>query len=180
MSRASEIREAMQQAARLDRHWQDSMTGREDLGTYTPWMPSDRAQFLVLLAEAVTEAPGDRFLEIGAGIGTRMLLAQQIFGLEVHGIERVPEYAAQGGELGLDHLEVMDAATYDEYGKHDIVFFNRPFQNGLMQHELEQKVWAEMASGAVVIAMNLLAPPPPGWILCVDDWEARRGVWIKP
>ncbi len=184
MSRSQEIRDILQQAARLDREWQ----GKADTGdrAYTPWMPFNTAEFLTLLIEAIGEAPGDRFLEIGSGIGTKLLLAGQIFGLEVHGIERVQEYSNQAvALLGPDRdfswrVTNADAIDYDGYGKFDIIWFNRPFRDPVMQSALEQQVWAETAHGSVVICANLEDRPPSSWLIVDDDWERRRGCWAKP
>lgn len=176
MSRTGDIRTVLATVTELDRQWKGKVTVPADA---TPWMPSDPAQFLVLLIEAIAEAPGDTFLEVGCGIGTRMLLAQELFGLKCYGIEREHEYIKQAWGLGLT-AEPVDALGWQSYRDFGIVFFNRPFQDTVKQAQLERQVWEDMAPGAVVIAMNLLAPPPSAWIIVTDDWEARRGVWMKP
>lgn len=176
-SRPAEIRTALQLAARLDREWMGRVPGTDH--RYTPWMPYSIPEFLMMALEALPEADGDTFLDIGAGVGTKMLLAREILGLDVHGIERVPEYAAQARQLGLD-VEEADAAGWKGYGDYSLIWFNRPFRDRDAQAGLEARVWEEAAPGAVVICANLENPPPSSWFVTLDDWEVRRGVWVKP
>lgn len=176
-TRPEQIRQAMLTAAELDRKW---MGKAPQDSRYTPWMPFPAAEFVTMLAEAITEADGGTFLEIGCGIGTRMLMADVIFGLDVQGIERVPEYVEQARQLGLQVKEA-DAAGWDGYGNYDILWFNRPFRDRALEYQLERQVWEDMKPGAVVMCANLEAPPPSSrFAIVVDDWEARRGVWMKP
>jgi SAM-dependent methyltransferase len=161
----------------LDSEWMKNPAGRDDPRS-TPWMPSPMFDFIALVAEALPDSEGDRFLEIGSGAGTRMLLAKEIFGLSVHGIDRVPEYVQQARELGLS-AQVQDALTYEDYGNFDIIWFNRPFRDRDLQSRLEEKVWAGMKPGAVVICANLENPPPSTFWLVLDDMEVRRGIWSK-
>jgi protein-L-isoaspartate O-methyltransferase len=178
--RASLIADVMRKAAQLDRDWMRKVP--EDVRNrrlYTPWMPFSIPAFVALLAEALPEVPGDRFLEVGCGPGSKMLIAREIFGLDVHGVERSDEMAAAARTLGLD-AETADAAAWDGYGKHDVVWFNRPFRDPGTQQQLEDLVWRDMAPGAVVIVANLEHPPPSQWLVVLDDWEIRRGIYMKP
>lgn len=176
--RAGALRVALREAARLDREWMRSPAGRDDARS-TPWMPFPVYDFLALVAEALPESTGDRFLEVGCGIGTRMMLARDVFGLDVRGFDRVPEYVAQAQQLGCP-AEVADALGYEGYGKADILWFNRPFSDKDTQRRLERQVWADMASGAVVICANLQLPPPVDWWPVLDDHEVRRWIVQKP
>lgn len=145
-----------------------------------PWMPADIAQFLLLLLEAVAAQHGAEYLEVGCGPGTKLELAREMFGLAVHGIEKDPEMAAAAAvRLGPGTVREADALGWPFYAAYDIVFFNRVFRDEVLEAELEAQVWRDMRRGAAVICMNLAAPPP-GWLPVTDDWEARRGVWIKP
>jgi SAM-dependent methyltransferase len=175
------IRSTIGAVVALDAEWRTSPAGRDDLSTYLPYMPTPPwPDFVALLAEALPEAvTGDRFLEIGAGVGTRMMLAEAVFGLDVHGVERVPEYVKAARERGLQ-VDEADALGWDGYGGYDIVFFNRVFADQDSQARLEQQVYAGMKPGAVVIAANLLAPPPRTWYPVLDDGEVRRWILQKP
>jgi len=176
--RALHLADVLNEAAILDRVWTTNPAGHDDERS-TPWMPFEVYAFIALVAEALPEIQGTRFLEIGCGIGTRMKVAQEFFGLDVHGIDRVPEYIAQAKTLGLSADEA-DAMQWAGFGLYDLIWFNRPFNDAHLQSALEDRVWREMRSGGVVICANLLDKPPDSWYLILDDWEVRRGIWAKP
>lgn len=180
MSQAQQmIRAAISTAITLDSEWRKSPAGRDNPVLYTPYMPFSWPDFIALVAEALPETPGDRFLEIGCGCGSKMLLADAVFGLNTQGIERVPEYVKAAREHGLIVTEA-DALAWDGYGDFDLVYFNRAFADQRMQQQLEEHVWESMKPGAVVIAVNLLSPPPSSWYLVLDDREVRRWICQKP
>jgi trans-aconitate methyltransferase len=177
---ASRIRDAITTAKRTDLEWmRHQEVGRDDF-RFLPWMPFSWPEFIAMIAEAVPELNGLLFLDVGAGPGTRMLLAREIFGLVVHGIDRVPEYCkAACEELGLT-VDCEDALRYKRYGEYDLIWVNRPIRDAELQAQLEAKLWDEMAPGAVVGCANLEDRPPQHWYPILDDWELRRGVWQKP
>jgi trans-aconitate methyltransferase len=177
--RTKQIRQTIATVNTLDREWRAETAGRDNLAVYLPWMPFSWPEYVALVAEALPEAQGDTFLDIGAGVGTKMMLAEEIFGLDVHGVERVPEYVKEARSRGMT-VDEADALTWNGYGNHDIVFFNRPFFDASLQAQLEERVWQEMKPGAVVIAVNLLSPPPENWYLVLDDREVRRWIKSKP
>ncbi len=174
----TEVRDLLTTVRQIERQWQKQVDiGDESM--FAGWMPSDVAQFLVLLVEAITEAPGNGFLEIGCGPGTKMMLARDLFGLDVTGFDRVPEFVVAAKEQGLNVAQ-CDAFDFAAYPKFDIVFFNRPFRNRETQRDLEHLVYSKIRRGAVVIAMNLETQPPSSkYLVVTDDWESRRGVWLK-
>lgn len=173
-----DIRELLTEVRQIERRWQKQVDiGDEKL--FAPWMPADIAQFLVLLIEAIEEAPGNSFLEVGCGPGTKMLLARELFGLDVTGFDRVPEYVVAAKELGLNVAE-CDAFDFQAYNKFDIVFFNRPFRDPETQRDLERLIYSRVRRGSVVICMNLETQPPSSkYLVVTDDWESRRGVWLR-
>jgi trans-aconitate methyltransferase len=172
------VRDILTTVRQIERAWQKKVPSAST-EKYTPWMPSDVAQYVVLLVEAMAEAPGDGFLEVGCGPGTKMLLARELFGLDVHGFDRVPEYVDAATEHGLD-VFLQDALTYRDYGKFDIVFLNRPVRDATLERELERLVWSRMRRGAVLILMNAeMKPPETRWLVVTDDWESKRGIWLK-
>lgn len=174
----TDVRELLTEVRQIERAWKKQVDiGDEAL--FTGWMPSDVAQYLVLLIEAIAEAPGKGFLEVGCGPGTKMMLARDLFGLDVTGFDRVTEYVAAAKEQGLNVAE-CDAFDFQAYGKFDIVFFNRPFRDRPTQRDLEALVYRKIRRGAVVICMNLETQPPPDkYLVITDDWESRRGVWLR-
>lgn len=176
--RSDQIASCLRVVDRLKQEWMQKVPGAGD-ATHTPWMPFPTYDLIPLLAAAVAEADGgDRFLEIGCGPGPNMMLADEIFGLDVQGIERVPEYVAQARQQGL-LVHEADAGEWKGYGDYDILWFNRPFRDRDAQRALEDLVWSEMREGAVVICANLENKPPSTWYMIDEDWEVRRGVWQK-
>ncbi len=165
--------------AKLDKEWQRGDVGHDD-ARYTPWMPNPSwPDYVALLAEAMPDVEGPRFLEVGCGIGTRMLIAREMFGLDVSGIERVPEYVAQAKELGLS-VECIDALGWEGYGTFDVVWLNRPFRDPEMELALEGQIWAEVEPGTVVLCANLQDRPPTWWWPVFEDVDIRRWIVQKP
>ncbi len=148
-------------------------------GRYLPWMPFQIPDFLALLAEAIPATPGTRFLGIGAGPGTKELLAREIFGLDVTCLEINPAYSATAEAAGLDVI-TADALDFTGYGAYDLLWFYRPMRDPDLQAALEKAVWDGMSPGAVVICASLEAPPPQArfWPV-LEDTDRPRGIWCK-
>lgn len=181
MSRAEQLATVLRTAQQLEREWQGKVPHAGD-ERHTPWMPFCIPDFVALMAEALPDMqPGAcRFLEIGAGIGTKMVIARELFGLDVSGIERTDEYAAAARTAGLD-VQTADALAWDGYGKADLIWFNRPFRDPAAQASLEALVWDQASPGTVIICANLEGRPPMSWYPVLDAWDSeRRGIWQKP
>ncbi len=177
--RPREIGALMRTVLQAEQDWLGAVSGAGD-ASCTPWMPFSVPAFIALLAEALPEAEGPVYAEAGAGIGTKMVLAREIFGLEVTGVERVPEYAGFARSVLGVPVDEGDALDWDGYGKADLVWFNRVFRDGPVQAGLESLVWSSVRPGAVVMCANLEDRPPRDWYPVLDDWEVRRGIWQKP
>ena len=87
--------------------------------------------------------PGRRFLDVGCGIGTKLLLMDRL-GWQTAGIERHPPYADRARELNpnaqittANLLEIRDIDA-------DVIYMNRP----AMTDELEEQVEAHMLAHA--------------------------------
>jgi len=143
------------------------------------WMPFNLFSFGALLLEAIPAAPGNRLLEVGAGPGPNLALAQAL-GWDVHGIEIIGALADMARQAGIP-VDEADATGWDGYGKYDAVWLNRPLRDPAAEAALEQEIWAAMAPGAVAICANLEDRPPAAWFPVLDAWdEVRRGIWMKP
>lgn len=153
-----------------------------------PMLPYPMPQFIALLAQAVMVAPPgpagnghpgpSRFLDVGAGPGAKVRLAQAMFGLDAAGLDIVPEFGLEAASHGAD-VFLADAFEYREYDQHDIVFVNRP---STMMAELEKHVMDGMRPGAVLMSVNgRLDPGTQGWPLVTQEYgEPVVGCWIKP
>ena len=179
MSTAQQIRDALVTAVKLDREGMSIKAGHDDTSRFVPWIPFPVHDFIALVAEAMPETTGDRFLDVGAGVGSKVMLADCVFGLNAMGIERVPEYATEGWRHGIA-LSVVDALGWSHYGEYDLIFINRPLADSGEEAKLEAQVWSDMRSGAVVIGVNLEAQPPVNWYPILDDREVRRWISQKP
>jgi len=145
------------------------------------WLPYSIANFILYLSDAVMYAPGPKFLDVGCGPGTKLIVAEALFGLQVAGIEIVPEWAHQARLSGL-RVQCWDARTWEGYREADIVYHNRPVDP---QEPFERHVMEHMRSGAVLIAVNArLRASDEGWPQIAEEYADPRapvaGVWRKP
>jgi hypothetical protein len=186
VSRSLTIAGTLARASQLDRDWQRKVP--EDDRRYIPWVPFSLPAFVSMLAEAVKGlaeygVPGGsrdlRFFEVGCGPGPKMLVARDLFGLDVRGIDRNDEYVAAARSLGLP-ADVADATTYGNYGWAHVTWFNQVARDPGIQRAAEAAVWRGAQPGSVVMCANLEDRPPSSWLPVLDDWEARRGIWRKP
>ena len=108
-----------------------------------------------------------------------MLLARELFGLDVAGIEVNPVYAGRAADLGLD-VVVADALDYARYGEADLIWLYRPCRDPDTEAALEKVIWDAMAPGAVIFGDALESPPPPSrfWPV-LEDIGTPRGIWRK-
>ena len=147
---------------------------------YLSWMPFQAGEFMSILFECVPQLYGREFLDVGCGPGTKMQLAAHFFGLEPCGIEVDPSMAAEAEKHGV--VSCLDAlkAPAGMYGNFDLVWMYRPFRHRDLQFELDCRVMKEMKPGAVLAGGQWeVCPGDLGWQPVVDDWELRRGAWMK-
>ena len=92
----------------------------------------------VFLAAFVPARPGERVLDLGCGVGTTAFcLARRVGGLELHGLELQPEYAAlarrnaleNGVALAVHEGDVANPPPMLAPGSFDQVFANPPFHH---------------------------------------------------
>lgn len=146
-----------------------------------PWMPFQPAEFLSILFECVPELAGREFLDVGCGPGTKMRLARHFFGMNACGIELDPGMAVAAGAYG--HVACLDAleAPPGAYAGFDLIWLYRPFRDRDLEDKLEERIRNEMKVGAILAGGQWeTCPAELGWHPVVDDWELRRGAWMKP
>jgi SAM-dependent methyltransferase len=176
-ARASEVQRTLRWVQDVEYQFRSHRPGSRQ-SVYNPWMPFQPADFVALMTDVVAEANGPRFLDIGCGPGTKLTLAEEIFGLEGVGIE-VDADMAQAASVRHQVVH-MDALGWERYGDFDIIWLYRPFNDPHFEYQLEQHVMEQMKVGAILVGGSWEMEQPPPWITIVDDWEARRGAWMKP
>jgi precorrin-6B methylase 2 len=161
---------------RIERAWMG--TGNHGTQDHLPWMPYSVSKFVAFLLDAMMVTPGDQFLDIGAGPGTKVMLAEALFSLQAYGIERVRDYVDAAVAQGVQ-VAHADALSYPAYSEPDILYLNRPC-HGQLEVKLERKIMEEMRPGAVLIMANASTRPPDDWEPVTLEWDMNSGVWKKP
>ena len=165
-----------------EREWM--LVGNRHDPVTLPWMPFQPAEFLAIMFDVVAETNGPWFLDVGCGIGTKMKLAEEIYRLNVVGIEKDPVMAEQAASHWPETSKVLcaDALHFDGWYKDaDIIWLYRPFRDAEHEVRLEKLITENMKSGAILAGGKWeMSEPPAGWITIVDDWDTRCGAWQKP
>lgn len=149
-----------------------------------PFLPFQPAEFTAIMFDVVAETSGSIFLDVGCGSGTKMQLAQEIYGLTPWGIEIDEEMAAQA-EARYPYAVIVESALWGGcktfYRQADVVWMYRPFRDGKFQAQLEQTIMKHMKHGAILAGGKWEMENPPPWMPIVDDWDAAKcGAWMKP
>lgn len=116
-----------------------------------------------------------RFLDVGAGIGTKLLVAEGL-GLRATGIEIRPEYIEVARRLELN-VELADAMTWDRYAEFDIVYAYRPMMTQESQAVLDARIQTMMRPGGVLFLVGYVSAPI-GWEALAPDFT--HDLWRKP
>lgn len=142
---------------------------------HTSWMPFQLADFIAILSECVIEAEGRTFLEVGSGVGSKSLVARELFGLEPFGVEYDETLATVAEQKGRGPVWVGDALTYPgDYSYADIIWSYRPFKDPVLQEQLEDRIYSEMKPGAIIAGGQFEHKPVGLWLPIFDDWDTGR------
>lgn len=112
----------------------------------------------------LTLGPGrHRFLEVGAGIGTKTCLANAL-GYDAHGIELHQPYVDVAHRI-FPHVTIdcANAQTYDNYGAFDLIYCYRVAVNRDLQDEINHRIANQMHDGAIFFSASGSGPYP--------DWD---------
>jgi hypothetical protein len=121
-------------------------------------------------SESHQHASPQFLLEVGCGIGTKLVLAAKVFHLQAEGFDASLKYVQAASDLceeyavGLGQVWREDARYYQGWNSYDIIFLNRPLRDYQEQLKLEETVYDEMSMGSVLILGNALSTPD-GWKL---------------
>lgn len=181
--RAVEIQAVLKTAVKEDLEWlgHGRIPGKKPDPVHNPWMPFQMSEFVAMLAECLVESEGNEFLDIGSGIGTKIMIAEDLFGLDAWGIETdkvMREYAVSNSRW----TELWDALRCTSYNTPDILWLYRPFKDTFRQAQLEHKIFEDMKPGAVIAGANW-ENKPTGFEIVLEDLDDSgliRGAWKKP
>jgi hypothetical protein len=150
------------------------------------WSPGNFGEFSYMLALAsplaIIHMPDPMakvtFFEPGCGIGTKLKLAQDGYGLAASGIEINRDYLAVCRQLSVTAAR-FDLRAYRaiRWGQFDIVYTSRPFKDDRLNASFERYVQDTMRPGAVLIAEFCGVKPYTWHCAYRRPW---RGVWRKP
>jgi hypothetical protein len=157
------------------------VAGQKPDPIHNQWLPYQMADFISLLAECVAVSEGDHFLDVRSGIGTKLAVARDLFGLSSMGLEREKElfkYAHDSGRATI--LSGALEANPEHFWVADIIWLYRPYRDSLAQAKLEHKIYEEMKTGAIIAGAGF-EQPPGGFEIVVDNWEdGLASAWKKP
>jgi SAM-dependent methyltransferase len=157
----------------------------------TPWMPYQPADFIGIVWECMPEMAGRLFIDIGCGPGTKMRIAEMLFGLDVRGIEINADMADEARKYFPEPGIVCtgDALDYGLGDRFDLIWLYRPFREAGRELLLEQRLMDRMKPGAILAGSGWeIDPALLGWSTIVDDClispdgtaKIVRGAWQKP
>ena len=127
---------------------------------YIAFPPSS---FIDILFEGYFLLEGDtskKFLDVGCGIGTTVLMASNLF--DAYGFDYNQELVSRAQGVVGDRVCYDDASTFDRYDQFDFIYYYRPFVNDDFQLQFEERVLNGMKKGA------LICP-----VMEALDWESR-------
>lgn len=125
---------------------------------YVAFPPSS---FIDILFEGFVLLGGDsskKFLDIGCGIGTTVLMASNIF--DAYGFDYNKELTHRAQFIVGDRVCYDDAKTFNRYEQFDFIYYYRPFVDDNLQYQLEERIFNGMKVGSLVCP-----------ILNVFDWD---------
>ncbi len=116
-------------------------------------------------AKAILGKKNAKFIDVGCGLGSKVLLAQLHF--DAYGIELNEAYHKVATEVNrprtffkygrykneeIDQKRIFkkDALEFD-YNPYDVVYFFRPMNNEKLQHQLEQRIFETVKCGSIII-----------------------------
>ena len=98
-----------------------------------------------------------RFLDVGCGVGTKVILANQIFS-HASGLEFDKAYhkiasslAESGMAWGCEFIQ-SDAMKFDRYDEYNVIYLYRPMRDATKQTRLEKRIAKECCEDTLIVA----------------------------
>jgi hypothetical protein len=140
------------------------------------WSPLPLSIFSRLMdAATVNVVPNTFFLEAGSGIGTKLFIAREKYGLFEYGVEQ-NQYMVSFAKNELCVRCYVGDVIQVPYDMASIVYISRPFKDDQEEIKYEKSVHAQMRTGSILIAA--WAAVKPSWPILYR--EGQHGVWRKP
>lgn len=109
--------------------------------------------------------PSPRFIDVGCGIGDKVLLARNI-GFDGYGVEyddflvRCARWLFFSLDDKADDPRIKHRCALEHnYVGYHVIYFYQPFQGEEQQKKLEQKIYRQADLGAFIITPQYLTPP---------------------
>ena len=118
------------------------------------FVPFPCGAFADLLIEAFFVLGQDRskkFLDVGCGIGTKVVLACSFF--DAYGIDYDQKYVDKAHQIGINRVGFCDALKFDKYENYDLIYYYRPIFNPEIYFNFESLVHKSMKKGSLVAPM---------------------------
>jgi SAM-dependent methyltransferase len=113
-----------------------------------------------------------RFLDVGSGIGTKLILAHEL-GWVTGGVERWAAYAEVSRRLApFAHVFSTDAQQFDCYHHYDLVYYYGLAPDQVIDAQIKRHITDRMKPGALFFSGRR---PHPDWL---EHREAL--IWRKP
>lgn len=127
--------------------------------------PLPRAEFQPAIELAAELKPGGSFVDVGCGVGTKLIRAQRV-GLRASGLELNPRYAALARRLAPSaNIEVGNAFDWTRYGEFDVVYCYRLCVADELQRQLDAHIIPLVRADAVLFWPCNPQPRDFGWEL---------------
>ncbi len=128
-----------------------------DVETEYPFVPMDPRQVyaqIKLVRDYLQKdnANGNkRFIDIGCGIGNVLLVAE-LMDFDVWGIEKDEFPFKVAEKLIGSQVSQADIWQYDDYHTFKVIYYLRPFHDGIMQRKFERFIEDQLQPGGILIA----------------------------
>jgi hypothetical protein len=151
----------------------------------------ERARMAALFHRGkVKNPPPLKFIDVGCGIGTKVLAAQvmSVYGegaIEAYGIEKEARYV--GVARGVMSVRVdkpaeriiLGNALRHDYSPYDIIYFYRPLCNPELQVKLEERIISTAKKGTIIMANGAQSDDFRTWDADAKTGKRVREVWDR-
>lgn len=152
----------------------------------TPYMPSAYAEIMHAI-DATGLARGQRFLDVGAGLGKAVLLAELLTDAECTGLELDPVLAAEANEAAralVLRARIADGdARTAPLPRADVVFMYLPFRGTVLAEVLTRVECTYLCAGALDPTKHphlRALGAPRSWLQVYDASGANSSVAVVP